>query len=179
MMQYANVSASWLDMSSKVIMTETLYTDDYLLGRLVDATFRWWRDQYQSSQQARTQMTPVSLSFCPFRVQASISAFLRLLRKQAMLSQAPPLPPSLLTTGYSVFWTERSFSEVWNETNPQANSKGSCCIFNMHIPLSGIVGKVFPLRIEKAVLWKGSQRWQGTNTQPSPDSTAFLKKAID
>lgn len=32
-MQYANVPASWLDMSSKVIMTETLYPDAFLLGK--------------------------------------------------------------------------------------------------------------------------------------------------
>lgn len=32
-MQYANVSATWLDMSSKVIMTETLYPDAFLLGK--------------------------------------------------------------------------------------------------------------------------------------------------
>lgn len=32
-MQYANVPAPWLDMSSKVIMTEILYTYAYLLGK--------------------------------------------------------------------------------------------------------------------------------------------------
>lgn len=84
-------------------MTETLYTDAFLLGKTCGWHLQVMKGPVQSSQQARTQMTPVSLGLCPFRVQASISAFLRLLRKQAVLSQAPPLPPSLLTTGYSVF----------------------------------------------------------------------------
>lgn len=45
-----------------------------------------------NSQQARTKMIPESLGFCPFKVQASILAFLSLLRKQAMLWG--PFPPS-------------------------------------------------------------------------------------
>lgn len=58
-------------------------------------------------------------------------------------------------------------------------AKEAAVFFNMQIPLWGIVGKFFPLRTEKAVLWKRSQRWRGTSTQPSPGSTASLKEAID
>lgn len=95
-----------------------------------------------------------------------------LLRKQATtLYQIPPLPSCLLTTGYSVFWTEEASVgyEMKQIRRQTAKKAGVFLICRHHF---GDCGESFASSYWKTSALEREPEGAGRNIQPSPFSTA-------
>lgn len=140
----------------------------------------WWRKgQDQISRQASEFKFLLKTSgFCSFKAQTSVSTFLRVCWENKWCSLTSlPTPPLSSQLGTARSEQRGGFSGVWNETNQQANSRESWCVFNMQAPCRGLWRKSTSSYWNTSALERepegGEEMYSWT-----PQHSHFLKKPL-
>ena len=139
----------------------------------------WWREgQDQSSRQASEfKFLPKTSGFCSSKAPTSTILQVCWEYKQSSLKSLPSTPLSS-QLGTACSEQRGGFSGVWNEPNPQANSRESCCIFNMQAAFRGWWREFCLFLLKNQCSGKGAKKRGKIHITLSLQHSRFLKKQL-